>query len=340
MRNLYLIYIFVFLLFIPFVSNVKESYYSLLLGNIRSTEVNKAITNLPQRQKLNILQMCLQMKNVGDQYKLTTEETAYLIFKWISQNIEVDCKNYDGKYQSALTTYNSGKGGFVGISNLFLTICLRLNIHSELINGYIKSMKNADGKIIAEEEHVWNLIVINDNNYLVNPTLGSGTCDGNSYIKKFNDFYFATKPEFFIRTHYPELSDYQLLDKPISHDEFKSMAFLRHYFYYNSFETINPDTNTISLKDDSTLTFTYDKSNTNLSFNAQYIIFDGSDYIYYKYNDVSFSNGVAKVSLNLSRYSNKICGLIVYAGSDPFSSTTYSIALFNVVDDSKKNLKS
>ena len=103
-------------------------------------------------------------------------------------------------------------------------------------------MKNSDGRII-EEDHVWNLIIINDKNYLVNPTLGSGTCDGSHYIKKFNDFYFATKPEYFIRIHYPELSDYQLLDKPISHDEFKSMAFLRNYFYYNGLETVNPDTN-------------------------------------------------------------------------------------------------
>ena len=343
MRKLYLIYIFVFLFLIPFVFNKADpSTYSLLLGKIRISQVDTATNHLPPRQKINILQMCTEMKNIKEEYSLTTEETAYMVYRWISLNIKVDCANYDGKYQSAVATFNSGKGGFVGISNLFLTMCLRSNIHSELINGYVKSMKNSNGKIIAVEEYIWNLIVIDNKNYLVNPTMGAGTCDGNGnkYIKKYNDFYFATKPEFFIRTHFPELSEYQLLDNPISHEEFKSMAFLRHYFYYNCFETISPDTNEISLKDDSTLTFTYDKSNTNLSFNAKYIIFDGSDYIYYKYNDVSFSNGVAKVSLNLSRYSNKICGLIVYAGSDPFSSTTYSIALFNVVDDSKKNLKS
>ena len=326
------LYIFVFLFLTPFVFNIEKSSYSLLLGNIRIDEVIKAISFLPPRQNLNILQMCLKMKNAKDDYSLTMEETAYLVFRWISQNIEVDCDDYDGKYQSALTTFNSGKGGFVGISNLFLTLCLRLNIHSELINGYVKTMKNSDGKIVAEEEHVWNLIIINDKNYLVNPTLGAGTCDGNKYIKKFNDFYFATKPEYFIRTHYPVLDDYQLLDKPISYDEFKSMAFLRHYFYYNSFETINPDKNVISLKDYSTLTLTYDKSNTALSFTVKYITFDGSDYRYYNYRDFTFSNGIAKVSLDLKKYSN-ICGLIVYAGSNPFDTTTYSIALFNIVSD-------
>ena len=58
-------------------------------------------------------------KKIQDNYKLTTEETAYLIYNWISKNIEVDCDDFDGKYQSALTTFNSGKGGFVGISNFF-----------------------------------------------------------------------------------------------------------------------------------------------------------------------------------------------------------------------------
>ena len=339
MRMLCLIYIFFFLFLTPFVFSMAEkSSYSLLLGNIRFNQVDNAISYLPPRQKLNILQMCLQMKNAKDDYSLTMEETAYMVFKWISQNIEVDCNDYDGKYQSALTTFNSGKGGFIGISSLFLTMCLRLNIHSELINGYVKSMKNSDYKISTEEEHVWNLIIINNKNYLVNPTLGSGTCDGNNYIKKFNDFYFATKPEYFIRIHYPILSEYQLLDNPISYDKFKSMAFLRHYFYYNCFETINPDNNVINLKEVSTLTFTYDKSNEYLSVGVKYITFEGNSYKYYTYNDYTFSDGVLKVSLNLNKLSKDICGLIAYAGSNIFETTTYSIALFNVVYDSKKNI--
>jgi len=338
MKKLCLIYIFVFLLLTPFVFNYQadKSSYSLLLGNIRIDEVRNAMSYLPPRQRINILQMCLQMKSIKDDYSLNMEETAYLVFRWISENIEVDCNDYNGKYQSALTTYISGKGGFVGISNLFQTICLRLNIHTELINGYVKSMKNSNGTISVEEEHVWNLIMINDKNYLVNPTLGAGTCDGNNYIKRFNDFYFATKPEYFIRTHYPVLDDYQLLDKPISHDEFKSMAFLRHYFYYNGFENINPDKNVINLGDTSTLTLTYDKSNDDLSVTVKYIIFDGNDYKYYNYNDFTFSNGIVKISLLDLKKKNNICGLIVYAGSSIFDTTTYSIALFNLVYDKKK----
>ena len=276
MRKICLNYIFLFLLLTPFVFNYQAdvSSYSLLLGKIRFNQVSSAISYLPQRDKVNILQMCIQMRNAKNDYQLTTEETAYLIFKWISQNIEVDCDDYSGIYQSALTTYNSGKGGFVGISNLFLTMCLRLNIHSELVNGFVKSMKNSDGKVIAEEEHVWNAIMINDTYYLVNPTLGAGTCGVDGYIKKYNMFYFATKPEYFIRTHYPVLGYYQLLDNPISHKQFQSMAFLRHFFYYNGFETVDPDTNTISLKDDSTLNLTYDKSNEDLSVTVKYVTFD------------------------------------------------------------------
>ena len=333
MRKICLNYIFLFLLLTPFVFNYQAevSSYSLLLEKIRFDEVSNALSYLPPMKKINILQMCKQIKSVKDDYQLTTEETAYLIFKWISQNIEVDCDNYSGKLQTALTTYNSGKGGFVGISNLFLTMCLRLNIHSELVNGLVKSMKNSDGTIVSVEEHVWNLLIINDTYYLVNPTLGAGTCDGKEYIKRYNMFYFATKPEYFIRTHYPILPDYQLLDNPISYDEFKSMAFLRHYFYYNGFETVKPDNNTISLKDDSTLNLTYDKSNEDLSVTVKYVTFDGSDYYYYNYDDFSYSDGVVEISLDLSKYSSEICGLIVYAGSDTSDSTTYSIALFNVI---------
>ena len=253
----------------------------------------------------------------------------------ISQNIDVDCSNCDGKYVSAITAFNTGRSAFVGFSGLFLILCLCLSIHSPLVNGHIKTMKNSGGEIYNIVEHVWNFIEIDNKYYLIDTTLGTGTCEGNSYIRRYNDFYFATKPEYFIRNHYPELSDFQFLEKPFSFDQFKSMAFLRHYFYYSGFKTIEPDNGEISLIDDKTITFTYDASISFLSVALKYVTFDGKDYQYYRYYDLSKSNGVLKVSADLSKYGKNVVGLIVYAGNEP-GGTEYSIALFNVVYSSNK----
>ena len=337
MKRLPSIYIMAFLLLASFVFNYEadKSSYSLLLGNIRLNQVDKALRYLPGKQTVNILKMCIEMNKAKEDFSLTSTETAYLVFKWISQNIDVDCSNYDGKYISANTAYNSGRAGFVGFSNLFLTLCLRLNIHTEFVNGHIKAMNNTDGKISVIVEHAWNFIEIDNKYYLVDATLGTGTCDGKSSIRKYNDFYFATTPEYFIRNHYPEFSEFQFLDKPISFDQFKSNAFLRHYFYYSGFKTIEPDKAEISLLDDSTITFTYDTSIPFLTVAVQYITFDGKDYHYNRYYDLTFSKGMVKVSTDIRKYAKDICGLIVFAGTEPGGST-YSIALFNVVYSSKK----
>ena len=82
----------------------------------------------------------------------------------ISQNIDVDCSNCDGKYVSAITAFNTGRSAFVGFSGLFLILCLCLSIHSPLVNGHIKTMKNSGGEIYNIVEHVWNFIDI-DNKY-------------------------------------------------------------------------------------------------------------------------------------------------------------------------------
>ena len=35
--------------------------------------------------------MILEMSNVKKEYAMTDAESAYFVFKWIGQNIEIDC---------------------------------------------------------------------------------------------------------------------------------------------------------------------------------------------------------------------------------------------------------
>ena len=103
--------------------------YSMILKYVRKDVVQQAYLQLPSRTTVNILKMCNLMGSVIEQFSLNDYEKVYLVYYWISFNIERDC-SYSGKYESAVTTYSEGKSTHVGISALFLENLLIFGIMS------------------------------------------------------------------------------------------------------------------------------------------------------------------------------------------------------------------
>ena len=74
MKKLPSIYVMVFLLLASLVFSYYEAvkpFYSLLLCNIRIKEVDKALVYFPRRQSVNILQMCIEINKVREDFSLT-----------------------------------------------------------------------------------------------------------------------------------------------------------------------------------------------------------------------------------------------------------------------------
>ena len=75
---------------------------------------------------------------------INNEETAYLIFKWINQNLEA---NFDDvKVNDAAGTYNLGKGSPKGMSSVFNTMCSFLELKTDSVSGYLKWVNEANKK--------------------------------------------------------------------------------------------------------------------------------------------------------------------------------------------------
>ena len=85
MRLLFL-FVFIFVLFISPVLNdpLPKSYYSYLLEEVREDVVNAALLRLPKRKDVDILKMCLAMKNEKNSTPLSEIEATFLIYKWIT----------------------------------------------------------------------------------------------------------------------------------------------------------------------------------------------------------------------------------------------------------------
>lgn len=115
-------------------------------------------------------------------------------------------------------------------------------------------------RLSTKVEHYWNYILINDNYYLVDPTLAGGFCYGTYFQKQYVDFYFGTKPEFLIKTHFPTKEKYQFLDNKISEEKWDQLIMRTPHFYLTGMETITPEKYNITLKDEQKIVITYDGS--------------------------------------------------------------------------------
>lgn len=58
--------------------------------------------------------------------------------------------------------------------------------------------------------------------------------------QRFDDFYFLTDPEEFIYTHFPDEERWQLLDAPVSLEEFEKRVFKTSAFFALGLRLIHP----------------------------------------------------------------------------------------------------
>ena len=121
------------------------------------------------------------------------------------QNIEFDKKSFDNgnDLTGLVTTFKEGKGGAIGISALFNSLCGLLNIESNSIFGLTKIITFNYTKIIQCRNYAWNYILVDGEYYLIDPSLRAGFCKDKDLSTNCTDYYFGTNPEEFIRFHFP-----------------------------------------------------------------------------------------------------------------------------------------
>ena len=259
---------------------LNSEVYSNPLDTVRKGTVDQALKSLPKRQSGNQDDMISSMITAKTQYTLTEAECAYLVYKWLSQNVAYDCYglNHGGIDFSELGTYNKGKGVCAGYALIFEKMCDSLGLESNYVVGYSKGAGFTPGVIPKQSDHAWNSVKIGSSYYLVDSTWGSGNCDGDTYNANFNDFYFCTNPEAFIRTHLPEEKQWQLISEAITLETFVNMLGLSGTFYENGFTSISPDLATISSNQAFKITLNFDPSNSIALINNLYLL-QGNTYM-------------------------------------------------------------
>jgi len=122
----------------------------------------------------------------------------------------------------------------------------QFGIEAGIISGYAKFSKR------IENDREWNYIKLNNTYYLIDVSY-KDWFRNKEEIYIYYDYlyvYFGTKPEIFIRSHFPKETKWQLLNEAnsISFKQFLSMVYLKEGFYIDGFKTISPDSYLISKK--------------------------------------------------------------------------------------------
>jgi len=109
-----------------------------------------------------------------------------------------------------------------------------IDIEAIVISGHIRSIRNHYVELDSDDNyrHAWNAIKLNDKWILVDSTWGT------SKDQETSEYYFDIKPEFSILTHYPEDRKWQLLEQPLTLEEFNNSQFIKPIWFMVGFTEV------------------------------------------------------------------------------------------------------
>ena len=170
---------------------------------------------------------------------LSEEEKVRAIYTWIISNIAYEpseykqfnynFKNYrernikEEKTRKKIIERTLQKGIAVceGYAMLFERLCELQGISSYLVRGDIKTNFNDIGRPF-KNTHVWNVVTMDGESYLYDPTWGAGKYHG-KFIKEPSYFYYKTPPYLLAKTHHPQMQEDAFLNENFSREDFSFM---------------------------------------------------------------------------------------------------------------------
>ena len=183
------------------------------------------------------------------------EEKVRAIYRWITANIDYDVESYfSGSYKmrsGSKDVLNDKKAVCAGYSQLFESLCDAAGLESVRIDGHGKGYSYTPFSDTGRtSDHAWNAVKIDGRWRLVDSTWGAGHIDEvEEFVRQFDDYYFLTPPEEFIYTHLPDDSRWQLLERPLSKEEYKDLVYVKPPFFRSDMKILSHPEGVISTED-------------------------------------------------------------------------------------------
>lgn len=188
------------------------------------------------------------------------KEKIRALFRWVTENIKYDVQSYLARQpknrsaQQVLKDKNAVCGGY---AKLMYRLGRLSGLEVVEVIGYSKGYDyKLSDKFRDGPNHAWNAVKVNGNWYLFDATWGAGSIDENDrFVRRFQEHYFLTPPESFLLDHLPEESRWQLVDRPISIQEFEDYLYLKPAFFGYGLSVKSHYQNTLEIYDETKIEF-------------------------------------------------------------------------------------
>ncbi|XP_062852431.1 kyphoscoliosis peptidase [Trichomycterus rosablanca] len=186
-------------------------------------------------------------------------EKIRAIWVWLCHNIEYDLEGYLGHSPKLCTpeeVIKEGRGLCSGFSSICLDMCRAVGIQCEEVSGYSKGIGHWPGQRLADKpsDHMWNAVWVRGQWGLLDACWGAGTVNMEikTFIKRFDDFYFLTEPSEFLNSHFPDDENWQLLDTPVSLEQFELKPIKTSAFFTLGLTLLQPTQYKVTTEDGET----------------------------------------------------------------------------------------
>ena len=161
---------------------------------------------------------------------LTTDlEKIYVIYKWVTNNIEYDAGSFFANnlrgIGNANTVIQRRKAVCDGYAELIMRLGLQSGLLVEKVEGYAKGYGYKVGEQLAAPNHAWNSVRVDGKWYLLDSTWDAGSINEGtrSYERKNSDYdFFLTNPKIFIYSHFAKEDKWNLAKNNWDKKEFFS----------------------------------------------------------------------------------------------------------------------
>ncbi len=159
--------------------------------------------------------------------KLPALDLTYVVYRWLAHTIQ-----WQSKTVNVEECFNLRRGSSESIALMYQEILKEFGIQCFVVEGCYA--RHPDGLLSAYQQppsnHAWNIIVVDQQWRMVDATMGGGVFLENGLMRKeYSSAFFDMPPAKAIATHFPLMSEAQLLDEPVSfavffannHDRYK-----------------------------------------------------------------------------------------------------------------------
>ncbi|MFH4975530.1 hypothetical protein AB6A40_002239 [Gnathostoma spinigerum] len=172
-------------------------------------------------------------------------EIARAIYRWITVK-NLNTMQFDSSIGSdtPMGLLRGIKYGTESYHVLFKRLCSYAGLHCVVIKGYSKSAGYQPGFRFEDSRfrNTWNAVYLDGSwrfvqcnwgaRHLVNSKEDKSTISkGDNLRYEYDDHYFMTDPEEFIYEFFPQESEWQLLRRPITLQQFECLPFVRSLFF-------------------------------------------------------------------------------------------------------------